>query len=141
MISKTIEKHDELNGAINWMDENCTKALYAGPVVITLGREERTIEQNNKGWPMWRDLSKQVEWYGEKLQDHEWKMMLTSIIKKQKVVPGIEGGFVVLAYPSSKLRKKEFCDLIELTYAFGSEHNVKWSEPSLACYDEYKEVN
>ena len=137
MISKKIETHVQLNEAVKWMDHNCTKALYAGPVVVTLGREERTTEQNSKGWPMWRDIASQVVWYGEHLKDYEWKMMLTAIIKKQKTVPGIEGGFVVMAYPSSKLNKKEFSELIELTYAFGSEHNVKWSEPALKFYEEF----
>ena len=140
-ISKTIHAHIDINGLLNWVDSMCTKALSCGPVVVTLGREERTSEQNRKGWPMWRDLSKQVSWYGETLRDDEWKMVLTAIIKKQKSVRGIDGGFVVLAYPTSKLKKTEFSELIELTYAFGTEHNVKWSEPALKVYEEYREMS
>ena len=139
-ISKTIHEHIEINSLLNWVDSMCTKALAGGAVVVTLGREGRTKEQNDKGWPMWRDISKQVNWYGEKLRDDEWKMVLTSIIKKQKTVPSPEGGFIVLCYPSSRLKKAEFSALIELTYAFGTEHNVKWSEPSLKAYEEYKEL-
>ena len=83
-ISFTINSNSDIDKAMNWADENCTKALRAGPVVMTLGREERTTDQNSKGWPMWRDLSKHVNWYGEKLKDWEWKILLTAIIKKQR---------------------------------------------------------
>lgn len=112
------------------------KGLAGGPVVLTLGRDTRTIEQNAKGWPMFRDLSQQVDWHGQKLQDWEWKIILTASVRKQRAVQGLDGGFVVLGYPTSKLSKAQYSDLIELAYAFGAEHGVQWSEPALKHYEE-----
>ena len=96
--------------------------------VCTIQEKTRTLEQNSKLWPMLGDVSKQVEWYGQYLSDEEWKDVFTAALKRQKVVPGIDGGFVVCGQRTSKMGKKEFSELIELIYAFGTERNVKWSE-------------
>src|ERR1035437_2578141 len=65
----------------------------------------RTLSQNSKLWPMLADVSKQVVWYGEKLTDDEWKDMFTAALKKEKVVPGINGGFVVCGQHTSTMPK------------------------------------
>jgi hypothetical protein len=41
---------------------------------------------------------------------------------------------------TSDMGKPIFSDLIEVIYAFGSERNVQWSEPSLQLYSQYKEA-
>ena len=55
--------------------------------------------------------------------------MLTAALRKAKVVPGLDGGFVVLGQRTSQMGKREFSDLIELIYAFGAEKGVVWSDP------------
>jgi len=100
----------------------------------------RTIEQNSKLWPMLDDISKQVEWYKNWLSIEEWKDFFSAIILKQKVVPNMEGtGFIAVGGRTSKMSKKMFSEMIELIYAFGSEHGVFWSEPD--NYSEKYEVN
>lgn len=100
----------------------------------------RTIEQNSKLWPMLDDISKQVEWYKNWLSREEWKDFFSAIILKQKVVPNMEGtGFIAVGGRTSKMSKKMFSEMIELIYAFGSEHCVVWSEPD--NYSEKYEVN
>lgn len=88
----------------------------------------RTLDQNAKLWPMLDDISKQVVWHGQKLSQEEWKIIFTASLRKQKVVPGIDGGFVVLGMSTSKMDKGTFSDLIELMYAFGAEHGVVWQD-------------
>ena len=88
----------------------------------------RTLDQNSLLWPLLGEISKQVDWYGNKLTAEEWKDVLTASLKQQKVVPGIDGGFVVVGMSTSKMGKKEFSDLIELIYAFGAQHNVVFKE-------------
>jgi len=90
----------------------------------------RTTDQNSKLWPMLADVSQQVDWYGRKLSPEDWKHVFTASLKKQDVVPGIDGGFVVLGMSTSNMSKRLVCDLIELIYAFGAEHGVHWSEPN-----------
>jgi hypothetical protein len=113
------------------------RGLPGGPVVVTLGRKKRTLDQNAKLWSMLRDVSRQVEWYGEKLTENDWKTVFTAALNKQRAVPGIGGGFVVLGISTSDMEKEEFSNLIELIYAFGADRDVQWSENALECYREY----
>ena len=96
---------------------------------VTIGERTRTLDQNAKLWPMLHDVAQQVDWYGNRLSEDEWKDVFSAALKKQKVVPGLDGGFVVCGQSTSKMGKREFADLIELIYAFGAERGVAWSEP------------
>jgi hypothetical protein len=78
---------------------------------------------------MLHDISDQVDWYGQKLTPEEWKDVLTAGLKKQRAVPGIDGGFVILGAHTSTMSKGDLSELIELIAAFGAEHGVVWSEP------------
>lgn len=94
--------------------------------IVEVKEPTRTLEQNALMWPLLEDISKQVDWYGQRLTDEEWKDVLTAALKKQKAVPGIDGGFVVLGTRTSRMSKADFSELVELIYAFGAEHGVKF---------------
>lgn len=104
---------------------------------ITVQPPSRTLDQNAKLWPMLQDVSRQVDWYGIKLTDDEWKDVFTASLKKSKVVPGLDGGFVTCGLHTSRLSKADFSDLIELIYAFGAQKSVVWSEKSVKAYEEW----
>ena len=71
----------------------------------------------------------QVDWYGQKLTEDEWKDVFTAGLRKQKAVPGIDGGFLSWsAAKTSRMNKREFSELVELIYAFGAERGVKFQE-------------
>lgn len=139
-LTRTVSKESDLQGAIQWVYSMASRGLQAGAVVITLGRETRTDEQNDKQWPMLRDISKQVEWFGQRHGPEDWKDILSAAWKGQKLVPGVDGGFVALGVRTSKLSKEEFSDYIEAIYAFGSERSVVWSEKALEAYENYREA-
>ncbi len=86
----------------------------------------RTLESNALLWVLLGEVSKQVEWYGSKLTAEEWKDVFSASLKKQKVVPALDGGFVVCGQRTSKMTKSEFSDLIELIQAFGAERGVNF---------------
>jgi hypothetical protein len=96
--------------------------------VCQIKQKTRTLEQNALMWALLTDLSKQVNWYGQYLTQDEWKDVMSASLKKQKVVPGVDGGFVVIGARTSQMGKKEMSDLCELIQAFGAEHGVKWTE-------------
>lgn len=96
--------------------------------VCTIKQKTRTLEQNALMWALLGDLSKQVNWYGQKLTSDEWKDVLSASLKKQKVVPGIDGGFVVIGARTSQMTKREMSDMCELIYAFGAEQDVIWTK-------------
>ena len=98
--------------------------------VVTISEATRSNDQNRLLWPLLGCLAKQVDWHGQKLSDDDWKNVLTSSLKKQRVVPGIDGGFVVMGQSTSKMGKAEFSELVELTLAFGAQHNVTFGGES-----------
>lgn len=106
------------------------------PMVLELREETRTDKQNRMLWPLLKDLSDQVVWYGEKLSDTEWKDMITVLVNQsngtqQKSAPAIEGGGrVYFGVRTSKSSRKYMIDVIEAIYWFGTQQGVKFSESS-----------
>ncbi len=92
-------------------------------------KNRRSIGQNALMWSLLGDISRQVEWHGEKMTKKDWKWVFTAAIRRQRMVPGIDGGIVFLGEPTSGMSKQEMSDLIELLYSFGAEHGVEWSDP------------
>lgn len=88
---------------------------------------KRSLEQNSMLWACLNDISRQVDWYGQRLSPENWKDIFSAAIRKAKVVPGIDGNFVILGQHTSTMTKKEFSDLLELIHAFAAEHNVRFS--------------
>lgn len=104
--------------------------LIAGNrMVLTLAPETRSIAQNARLWAMLTDISQQVNWHGRKLTPEEWKHVLSASLKKQDVVPGIDGGFVVLGLSTSKMTRAEMSDLQTLMEMFGAQQGVRFSAP------------
>jgi len=77
-------------------------------------------------WANLEDIAQQVIWYGQKLDKQEWKDVLTAGLKKQKIVPGIEGGFLVIGARTRKMSVAEMNELIELAVMFGAQQGVKF---------------
>jgi hypothetical protein len=94
-------------------------------IVVEAKRETRSLEQNARLWALLTDVSKQVDWYGHKLTPEEWKDVFTAALKKEKVVPGINGGFVVLGQSTSKMSIAEMVELQTLIEAFGADKDVR----------------
>lgn len=99
--------------------------LMAGHrMVLEVKPATRSLDQNAKMWACLTDISKQVDWYGVKLSPEDWKHVLSANLKQQRSVPGIDGGFVVLGLPTSKMTIAEMSELIELATAFGAQRGV-----------------
>lgn len=97
--------------------------------IVKVTEPTRSLESNALMWALLTDISTQVPWHGIKLTPDEYKDLLSAGLVKSRVVPNIEGnGFVILGQRTSKMTKSEFSQLVELILAFGSEHNVKWSD-------------
>ena len=96
--------------------------------IVRISEPTRTLESNALLWVLLGEVSKQVEWYFSKLTAEEWKDVFSASLKKQKAVPGIDGGFVVCGQRTSKMTKSEFSDLIELIYAFGAIKGVNFGD-------------
>lgn len=88
----------------------------------------RTLPQSDKMWAMLTDIARQVDWYGQKLTADDWKDVMSASLRKARVVPGLDGGFVPLGMHTSDMSKQEMSALIELIYAFGAERGVVFGD-------------
>lgn len=123
---ETQQAHKAMNALI-W--PQLKSMLMAGNrMILELKPETRSMAQNSRLWAMLTDISQQVDWYGRKLGPDEWKHVFSAALKKQDVVPGLDGGFVVLGLSTSKMTKGEMSDLQALMEAFGAEKGVQFHE-------------
>lgn len=132
----------DLGGVIQMAARMAGRGLEAGPVELVLRRpkNQRSLDQNRRLWAVLSDVSRQVEWYGRYLPKEAWKDIFSAALERQDVVPGLEGGFVMIGGRTSKMTKQRFADLLTLIDAFGAEHGVQWSDPALRVFDEYREA-
>lgn len=109
---------------------NAIEAIRQAPegYRVEVKPQNRTLEQNARMWAMLTELSRQVVWHGQQLSAENWKDVLTAALKRQQVVPGVDGGFVVLGTSTRRMTKGEMSDLIELITAFGTEHGVVFGD-------------
>jgi len=114
--------------------------VYIKPMVMAghrltleVRKKTRSVEQNSRLWAMLAEVSAQVDWYGQKLSPEEWKDLLTASQKRQRAVPGIDGGFVVLGARTSHMTVAEMCELQTLIEAFGADKGVIFSDPERAA--------
>lgn len=108
--------------------------LLAGHRLSLEVREERRSDaQNRRLWAMLKDISQQVDWYGQRLTEEEWKDVFSAAMKRQKVVPGLDGGFVVCGQRTSRMTKQEMSDMQTLMEAFGAERGVVWTHKEIAA--------
>lgn len=95
----------------------------------------RTLQQNRKLWPLLKDLSDQVLWFGNKYDSDDWKDLITAMVAKskkqeQRMAPGIDGGIVMFGQRTSKMTVRQMVEVIEAIYWFGTQQNVKFSDKS-----------
>ena len=73
-------------------------------------------------------------WQGIRMDKWRYKQMfLAGLESEQRVetIPNMEGdGLLILSRSSSRLKWKDFSDLIEITYAWGARHGVVFREPA-----------
>jgi hypothetical protein len=94
---------------------------------LTIKTETRSTAQNSRMWAMLTEVSNQVDWYGRKLTPEAWKCVFSASLKKQDVVPGLHGDFVVLGQSTSQMTVAEMTELMDLMEAFGAEKGVRFT--------------
>lgn len=107
---------------------NALRALADAPdgYTVEIKPRSRSSEQNRLMWPRLEAFTLQIpDWYGEKLNEFDWKDLLTASLRKSRVVPGIDRGtMVALGLSTSAMTVKEFSALMTLMEAFAAERGV-----------------
>ncbi len=96
-------------------------------ITWSMREEARSDAQNRRMWAMLRDIARQVEWYGQRLSDEDWKHVFSASVQQQRAVPGLDGGFVVLGISTRRQSKKWFSDMFEVMEAFAAERGVRFT--------------
>ena len=130
-LTMSLYNAQQAHQAIQTAWQHAKGLLMASDTRLTLEirPEKRSDAQNRRLWAMLADISAQVDWYGQKLTSEEWKDVFSASLKRTKVVPGLDGGFVVCGQSTSKMTKAEMCELQELMEAFGAEKGVRFTAP------------
>lgn len=108
---------------------------YKRPMVLDIKEPSRTLGQNRKMWPLLKDLSDQVIWFGNRYDSDDWKDLITALVAKtkkqeQRMAPGLDGGVVMFGQRTSKMTVREMVEVIEAIYWFGTQQGVRFSEKS-----------
>jgi hypothetical protein len=101
--------------------------------VVRIEPPKRSSDANARMWVLLGALADQVVWHGQKLSAAEWKDMVTAAIKRQKVIPGIDGGFVVLGTSTSAMSRAEMAELQDFIEAFGAQQGVDFGQRETAA--------
>lgn len=91
---------------------------------VSFKASKRSLPQNALMWARLTEVSQQIEWHGTKLTPDDWKDVFTAALKRSRVVPGLDGGFVVLGQRTSDMTKDEMGQLLDLIDAFAAERGV-----------------
>jgi len=148
-IKYLVSDVEQIEQVVYWVQDMCAKALTAGPVEITLGRESKKRSQEAKyhvlindintllpdrSFPAWKCLL--VKWF-----DEEMKASGTPLGKPgERILDARNQEFVYLRPSTTDFRVGEAAQFIEYLNAFGAEHGVQWSQASTDIYSEYKEA-
>lgn len=98
--------------------------------VVKIGAETRRDAQNRKLWPMLQDIQRQVPGFEAFSLDDIKNRFLNALGTEMRFLPELEGqGMFPVGLRSSTLTVEQFSGLVELIYAFGAKHDVRWSEP------------
>jgi len=141
-ISRTIPDLQAAGEGLKWVSENLFKALRAGPVVITMGREKRSGDQNDKCHPMIRDIAKGMNHQLLGTNEKQWRYFLLANFQGQSMIPSLDGTQIIVVPKggTSDMLKPVMSEFIEYLYSVGADYNIVWSEPSLKAFEEYREA-
>lgn len=126
-ILRTQSDRLRLLGAITGLD-------LEKPKKVSITEQDRSIEQNARLHAMLSDIAHQVEWHGQKFNITVWKRLCTAAWLREEgeqplLVPALDGqGFDLIFERTSKLSVKKCAALITWIEAFGTEHQVRWTQ-------------
>lgn len=120
------EEHQAHRAVLHAWDQAKRLIADGKRLTLELRPEKRSDAQNRRLWSMLTDISEQVDWHGHRLTTEEWKDVFSAALKRTKVVPGLDGGFVVCGQATSRMTKAEMAELQTLMEAFGAEREVKF---------------
>lgn len=151
MPTVVIRSIDTLRDQMRGVWDIVSAGIKAGPVEIRISEAKKSRLMEKKYHAMFRDVAGQVQVDGREYTPDIWKRLLMDqfelelsaqgqkLTSPSRTVISLDGQrAVTLSSSTAQFRKSEAGDFIAFLYAWGAEHNVKWSEPYLEFYEQYK---
>jgi hypothetical protein len=96
--------------------------------VVKISAAKRSDDQNAKMWAMLSDISRAAPEERQHIPE-VWKCIFMAALGYEVMFAmGLNDQPFPIGFKTSKLTKPQMSDLIEFIYAYGAQHNVKWSE-------------
>lgn len=149
-LSRKITASNQIPFVAQWAQQVIAKALEGGDVLLTLGRESKSQEQNRKFHAMINDIHQQC------FRGYSFDGVKAVLVNQfalemaeqgeplanpgEKVWDWKSKEPVYVRPTTTKFRKKEAAAFIEFLHSVGTEYSVQWSERALAIYDEMREA-
>lgn len=112
--------------AKHWIDKAPDRSVF------TLTGAKRTIPQNSRMWAILTDIARQATWAGKKRTTADWKDIFTAALLSAEdgleVVPGLNGGFVLLGLHTSEMDTGDHSGLTTLMEAWCAQNGVTLSD-------------
>lgn len=148
--SITIKTEDQQRPVMLRVWQLVTEMIQSGPVTVGITRPSRSAEQNRKFHAMIRDIHRSA-FRGNTFEGvkalmvaefaEEMRQMGTPLKYQDQVIYSHRLKEWITVRPStSGFKKDEAAAFVEFLYMMGEELGVKWSEPALAVYAEYREA-
>lgn len=67
------------------------------------------------------DLARDLTWHGQRFSKDDWRHFLAGTAKGWRMVPGINGGFVMLGASSLSLTKAEATEALTMAFELGDQ--------------------
>jgi len=117
----------------------CNQVMGAPELyVVTIAEETRSQAQNRHMWPLIQDMQRQSEEMAVYSAEDVKLRFLNALGKEMRFLPELEGGGMFpVGQRSSTLSKRQFAGLLELMFAWGARHGIKWSVKSQETFAEY----
>lgn len=158
MTQKTLEylvkDQDQVQSTLGEISATLGKTLPGGPVLISMGRQNKTRLQEKCYHALIGDFAKQVVLPSGRYTAEAWKALLVHEFEKEMVemgeplshggywVPSLKGMEMIRVRPSTtQFKKKEASDFIEWLRVIGEQYGVYFTDYALRAYNEYKEAN
>jgi len=164
--SKDILEFTHIDPCLRWVDKNATRLLHDGKMPkVTISYDDetedlRSPEQSSKVHAMIADIVKQAVFKTPaltvKMSDHEYdegKALLVRWFEREMeslgeplrhgskvVIDPFTGEQITIRASTTKFLKKETVSFVDWLYATGNDGGVKWSEPALQCYADYRQA-
>lgn len=97
--------------------------------VVKLGAETRRDAQNRKLWPMIQDMQRQIPEMATFSKEDIKARFLNALGTEMRFLPTLENeGIFPVGLKSSTLTVAQFSGLLDLMYAHGAKHGVRWTD-------------